>query len=186
MKTQMPNRFSLGWSVALLLAGLCASLDAAAVEDDVSWIADKRGCKVANTFPRQGETITWSGKCKDGYADGDGVVQWFLDGKEDDRYEGHVGMGWADGHGVLTKTDGSKYDGDWKHSVQEGNGRYDAPDGSFYEGQWKNGKPHGQGQYRRPDGKVFIGEWVDGVYAPDLERQQQPQEDDEAPDPNKT
>ena len=38
---------------------------------------------------------------------------------------------------------------------------------------------------RRPDGKVFIGEWVDGVYAPDLEKQQQ-QDDDETPDPNKT
>jgi hypothetical protein len=92
-------------------------------------------------------------------------------------------MGWAEGHGVLTKVEGGKYNGDWKHSVQEGTGRYDAADGSFYEGQWRNGKPHGQGQYRRPDGKVFIGEWVDGVYAPDLEHQQ---DDDEAPDPNKT
>jgi hypothetical protein len=183
MKMQMHNSLSTALSVVCLLAGLCAGFDAAAVEDDVSWIADKRGCKIANTFPRSGETITWSGPCKDGYADGEGVVQWFLDGKEDDRYEGHVSMGWAEGHGVLTKVEGGKYDGDWKHSVQEGSGRYDAPDGSFYEGQWRNGKPHGQGQYRRPDGKVFIGEWVDGVYAPDLEHQQ---DDDETPDPNKT
>jgi hypothetical protein len=92
-------------------------------------------------------------------------------------------MGWADGKGVMTKSDGGKYDGDWKHSTQDGTGRYEAPDGSWYEGQWKDGKPHGQGQYRRPDGKVFIGEWVDGVYEPDLP--DQPQEE-EAPDPNKT
>jgi hypothetical protein len=183
MKMQMHSSLSTALSAVCLLAGLCAGSNATAVEDDVSWIADKRGCKIANTFPRSGETITWSGPCKDGYADGEGVVQWFLDGKEDDRYEGHVSMGWAEGHGVLTKVEGGKYDGDWKHSVQEGSGRYDAPDGSFYEGQWRNGKPHGQGQYRRPDGKVFIGEWVDGVYAPDMERQQ---DDDEAPDPNKT
>ncbi len=25
-------------------------------------------------------------------------------------------MGWADGHGVLTRSDGGKYDGDWKES----------------------------------------------------------------------
>jgi hypothetical protein len=187
MKNQMRNQLTAGLSVALLLAGLCTCFPAVAVEDDVSWIADKRGCKVANTFPRAGESITWSGPCKDGYADGEGVMQWFLNGKEDDRYEGQISMGWAEGRGVLTKIEGGKYDGQWKHSVQDGNGRYDAPDGSFYEGQWKNGKPHGQGQYRRPDGKVFIGEWVDGVYAPDLEQQQQQQrEEDEAPDPNKT
>jgi hypothetical protein len=182
----MQDKIGLGWWLACVAAALCLSATAGAAEDDVSWIADKRGCKVANTFPRQGESITWSGPCKDGFANGQGAVQWYLNGKEDDRYEGQVNMGWAEGHGVLTKVDGGKYDGDWKHSVQDGNGRYDAPDGSFYEGQWKNGKPHGQGQYRRPDGKVFIGEWVDGVYAPDLEREQQPNEEDEAPDPNKT
>jgi hypothetical protein len=170
--------------VAVLVATLCGSLPASAVEDDVSWIADTRGCKVANTFPRPGETITWSGPCKDGFADGQGVVQWFMNGKEDDRYEGDLRMGWAEGHGVLYKAEGGKYDGDWKHSAQDGSGRYEAPDGSWYDGQWKNGKPHGQGQYRRPDGKIFIGEWVDGVYEPDQNNQEQ--DEDQAPDPNKT
>jgi hypothetical protein len=176
------SRVSLG--TALLLGLLCsASVLSAPAEDQTSWIADKRGCKVANTFPRAGETITWSGSCKDGFADGHGIVQWFLDGKEDDRYEGDLKMGWAEGHGVLSKSDGGKYSGEWKHSIQEGNGRYEAPDGSFYDGEWKNGKPHGQGQYRRPDGKVFIGEWVDGVYQPDLEREQ---DEEQVPDPNRT
>lgn len=155
-----------------------------AADEDVTWIADKNGCKVANTFPRTGETITWTGACKSGFADGEGSLQWFFEGKPDDLYEGHLDAGWANGHGVLSKTDGAKYTGDWKHSVQDGVGRYDSPDGSFYEGGWKNGKPHGEGQYRRPDGKVFIGEWVDGVYQPDLEREQEEQE--KAADPNRT
>jgi hypothetical protein len=139
------------WLVWLTLSGAVQ----AAPDDDVTWIADKRGCKVANTFPRPGESITWSGQCKSGFADGDGVLQWFLDGKKDDVYEGHLAMGWADGKGVMTKTDGGKYAGDWKHSTQDGTGRFDAPDGSWYEGQWKNGKPHGHavftlGQSLRP------------------------------------
>jgi hypothetical protein len=169
--------------VGLLLSLWLPATVSVAAEDDTTWIADKRGCKVANTFPRPGETITWSGECKNGYAHGEGVVQWYLNGKEDDRYEGNLDMGWAEGKGALIKSDGGKYAGDWKHSTQHGTGRFDAPDGSFYEGQWKDGKPHGQGQYRRPDGKVFIGEWVDGVYEPDMPDQQQ---EEDSSDPNKT
>ena len=165
------------WLVAALALTVGTRLAAA---DETEWIADKRGCKVANPFPRAGESITWSGPCKNGFADGQGILQWFFNGKEDDRYEGQLKLGWADGKGVLTKSDGGKYDGDWKGSIQEGSGRYDGPDGSWYEGGWKNGKPNGQGQFHRPDGKVFIGEWIDGVYEGDVE----PEEDEG--DPNKT
>jgi hypothetical protein len=165
---------------ALLLLGAVASGRALAAgsTDEVTWIADSRGCKVANTFPRPGESITWNGRCKDGFADGEGMLQWFLDGKQDDRFEGQLVMGWAEGRGMLAKADGSRYAGGWKHSRQEGTGRYDALDGSWYEGEWKNGMPNGQGEYRRADGKTFIGEWVDGVY-------QSGQPEDDAPDPNK-
>jgi hypothetical protein len=170
---------------SLLLVSLAASGPAlsAGSADEVTWIADSHGCKVANTFPRPGESITWSGKCKDGFADGDGVLQWFFKGQEDDRFEGHLAMGWAEGRGALAKADGGRYVGDWKHSVQEGSGRYDAPDGSWYQGQWKDGKPNGQGEYRAADGRKFVGEWVDGVFqsgSPEDEDQ------DEAPDPNRT
>jgi hypothetical protein len=175
------------WPIALLVAlagavALPGKVGFAAPDEDAGWIADKNGCKVANPFPRPGETITWSGECKDGLAQGQGVLQWYLDGQEDDRYEGNLELGWAEGHGVLVRLDGSKYEGDWKQSQQHGNGRFEAPDGSWYEGQWKDGKPHGQGQYRRPDGKIFIGVWIDGVYEGDIESEP----DDDNYDPNRT
>ncbi|HXX11321.1 MAG TPA: hypothetical protein VEK05_07355, partial [Burkholderiales bacterium] len=94
-------------AAALLLAA--AGSATLAADDEVTWIADSHGCKVANTFPRPGETITWSGSCNNGYADGDGVLQWFLNGDVDDRFEGHLQKGWAEGQGVLAKVDGSKY-----------------------------------------------------------------------------
>jgi hypothetical protein len=171
------------WLLAALLAtaALLGGRAQAAPEEDTGWIADKRGCKVANPFPRPGESITWSGECKNGFAQGQGVLQWYLNGQEDDRYEGTLDMGWAEGHGVLSRGDGGKYDGEWKQSMQHGKGRYEAPDGSWYEGQWKMGKPHGQGQYRRPDGKIFIGVWIDGVYEGDIEPE--PEDDN---DPNRT
>ena len=166
-------------AAALLAAAAPTTL---AADDEVTWIADSRGCQVANTFPRPGETITWSGSCKNGYADGDGVLQWFLNDKVDDRFEGHLQMGWAEGQGALAKIDGSKYAGGWKHSMQEGVGRYDAPDGSWYEGQWKNGMPNGQGEYHSADGRAFVGEWVDGVYQSD---QPDDQEQEDEAEPNK-
>jgi hypothetical protein len=154
-------------TAALALSCAAAGLVAIAAGGDVEWIADKRGCKVANPFPRAGESITWSGECKNGFAHGEGVLQWFLHGKPDDRYDGNLTLGWAEGQGVLTKVDGAKYAGTWKDSMQSGTGRLDWPDGSWYEGQWRAGKPHGHGQYRRPDGKIFIGEWVDGEFEGD-------------------
>jgi hypothetical protein len=146
--------------------------------EGTEWIADERGCKVANPFPRRGETIIWSGECKDGFAHGEGVLQWFVNGREDDRYTGNLNMGWAEGHGVLVTPEGGKYDGQWMDSSQHGSGRYSAPDGSWYDGQWKMGKPHGHGRYRRPDGRIFTGEWIDGVYEGDLEPEEH--------DPNRT
>jgi hypothetical protein len=166
-------------SLALLaLVGTCVAV--AGPSEDVEWIADKRGCKVANPFPRAGETITWSGDCKDGFADGQGVLQWFLYGKEDDRYEGKLARGWAQGRGVLTKPDGGTYDGEWQQSLQHGQGRYEAPDGSWYDGEWRDGKPNGAGQYRRPDGRTFMGQWRDGVFEGDEE-----QDGDDQDDPNR-
>ena len=143
-------------------------------DDDVSWIADKNGCKVANPFPQPGETITWNGQCKNGKADGEGLLQWYVGGKLADRYEGSLKDGWAEGKGTLTRTEGGRYSGDWKHSLQDGNGRYEASDGSWYEGQWKDGQPHGHGQYRTPDGRTVVGEWVNGVYEGDMDSDDNP------------
>ena len=61
--------------------------------DDVAWIADKNGCKVANPFPQPGESITWNGPCRNGTADGEGLLQWYINGKVADRYEGTLKLG---------------------------------------------------------------------------------------------
>jgi hypothetical protein len=163
------NRFARAIAFALMLSPLAVS----AADDDVSWIADNNGCKIANPFPQPGETVTWSGGCKDGLADGEGMMQWFIDGKPLDMYEGTVKEGWAEGKGTLIR-EGGRYSGDWKRSMQDGNGRFDAPDGSWYEGQWKEGQPHGSGQYQTPDGRLITGTWVDGVFEGDMEDDNNP------------
>jgi hypothetical protein len=171
---------NLKWVPSILLLAAMAFAGTATADEDVAWIADKNGCKVANPFPQPGETITWSGKCKKGRADGEGVLQWFVNGKALDRYEGTLQEGWAEGNGTLARSDGSRYTGQWRRSQQEGDGRHEDADGSWYAGQWKAGKPHGRGQYQSSDGRRLEGEWVDGEFQDD--------DGDEEPDdnPNRT
>lgn len=155
-------------------------LCAGAAAQDTNWIEDERGCKVANPYPQPGETITWSGECKDGYANGQGVLIFFIDGEQHSRYEGNLDMGWAEGRGTLQFPDGGTYSGEWHRSAENGTGRREWPDGSFYDGGWKDGKPHGHGQFRRPDGRTFMGEWVDGQFEGDM-----PPEEGGQDDPNR-
>ncbi|MBS0548662.1 MAG: hypothetical protein JSR24_12985, partial [Proteobacteria bacterium] len=62
----------------LLLVLLAGSAIAQTDRPPTEWIIDPTTkCKVANAFPSAAETITWSGPCKDGYAEGQGVAQWF-------------------------------------------------------------------------------------------------------------
>jgi hypothetical protein len=143
-----------------LIFSLLISITAVCADDDVAWIADKNGCKVANPFPQAGESVTWSGQCANGTADGAGLLEWYINGKATDRYEGTLKQGWAEGKGTLTRAEGGRYAGEWKHSMQDGDGRYDAADGSWYEGQWKEGQPHGHGRYQTPDGRVLVDSTV--------------------------
>lgn len=148
-------------AIAVLL--LSIALPSFADDEDVNWIADANGCKIANPFPQPGESVTWSGGCKEGRADGTGVLQWFIDGEPRDRFEGTLKDGWADGKGTLVR-EGMRYSGDWKRSTQDGYGRYEGEDGSWYEGEWKDGQPHGHGEYQSPDGRRLSGTWVEGEF----------------------
>jgi hypothetical protein len=131
--------------------------------EPMQWISDSNGCKVANIFPQEGETIQWTGPCDQQLANGQGKLTWYLNGEVTDVYEGPLVQGWAQGLGKLSRKDGV-YLGDWKNSLQHGNGRYQHQNGAWYQGQWKEGKPHGLGKMLTPEGKVFSGTWYEGVF----------------------
>ena len=52
------------------------------------WIYDENGCKHYNAEPRENETLTWSGSCKNGYADGRGTLVWYHNGKKGSTTKG--------------------------------------------------------------------------------------------------
>ncbi len=103
------------------------------------WVVDtKSGCKVWDAVPEADETISWSGSCVDGMADGSGTLQYFVGGTPGTRYEGEMRGGRADGHGVDVSPDGTRYEGEWRNNAAHGHGIY-TKDGNRYEGDWVNG-----------------------------------------------
>lgn len=147
---------------ALATATFLVAAFAHAQDADTPTIADKSGCKVYNPMPQENESIKWSGKCVNGYADGPGTLDWYINGQLEERYEGDLSSGWADGEGTYVSKRGMRYKGQWKKSMQHGKGTVQNPDGSVYEGDWKEGKPHGWGVYRAPGGETVEGEWENG------------------------
>ena len=132
--------------------------------DDEGYITDSNGCKIANPSPKANETVTWSGECKDGFAGGTGLMQWFEDKKPGVRYEGTLAHGTLSGEGKLTLPDGSTYEGGWLDGRQSGQGVLTTGDGASYKGAWRNGKPEGRGVMRTVTGETVDGIWKDGTY----------------------
>jgi hypothetical protein len=148
--------------MALGAAVYAASVTAA--DDRGGWIRDAKGCRIANPTPKPKETVDWSGPCTNGYGDGKGVLQFFVDGVAAARYEGELKRGIIDGRGVLRTPDGAVYDGDWVAGKPEGYGQYTAPDGSTYTGGWTAGKQDGPGTLRTKGGETLTGTWRAGQY----------------------
>jgi len=132
-------------------------------------IGDDRGCKVLNSNPQPNESITWSGNCRDGYTDGQGVLQWFKDGKAGSRYEGNMVKGRYDGKGNNTYANGNRYDGNWVAGTRSGNGTLTWANGDRYEGNWANGNQSGKGTYTWANGGRSEGSFVDGKFTDGIE-----------------
>ena len=73
----------------MILALAIAVLGAAAVAVFVTgqqkprgiWMVDqKTGCRIWDDLPAANELVSWSGDCKDGYAEGHGTAQWIIKG----------------------------------------------------------------------------------------------------------
>ena len=121
------------------------------------------GCKVINPNPQPLETITWSGGCKDGYADGAGTLEWFTKGKLTEHIEGTLTRGVQNGHGYKRWKDGTEYEGGFLNGQRRGRGIIQLPSKTRYEGEWKDGKRNGKGIEQLQDRTRYEGDWNDGV-----------------------
>jgi len=136
------RRIALGLLLALLLPG---EAEAQSQPPQAGWIADKNGCRLWDPYPQPDESISWSGACKDGYANGNGAAQWFEGGQPSDRYEGEYANGHSNGYGVYSWAQGDRYEGEFKAGVISGRGARTKANGGRYEGEFRDGIENGRG-----------------------------------------
>jgi hypothetical protein len=115
---------------------------------------------VANPQPQPIETITWSGHCKDGFADGAGTVAWFSEGKINGITSGTFKEGKLIGKGYVTLPH-AVYTG-----VNVGKRNVDVrrtwPFGSRLDGEFLENQLIGDGIITTPNGQKVVVIQIDG------------------------
>lgn len=145
----------------LLVFCLCVAATSVYAEDN--WIADaKTGCKVLNSSSLPNPSITWSGGCKDGKANGKGTLTGYENGKMILIFEGVMEDGQCHRDCSLTTVDGTKYFGESKNNLRHGKGTLTYPDGAKYVGEFEKGWQHGIGTLTYPNGDTYSGGWYEG------------------------
>jgi hypothetical protein len=124
------------------------------------YLPDATGCKVYDPSPAPNETVTWSGQCLDGYADGRGVVQWLQGGEPRTRVEGTLVRGRFEGQGTMVSPGGGRFEGTFHEGERSGKGTWTWPNGDRYEGDFVDGKWSGHGTFTSAAGGHYSGEWV--------------------------
>jgi|WetSurMetagenome_2_1015567.scaffolds.fasta_scaffold94998_2 hypothetical protein len=91
---------------------------------------EKPGCIVL----MKGINSTYTGDCKEGYANGKGIA------KGEDYYKGSFLEGLPDGYGIYRFKNGNIYSGEWKFGLKDGKGKFTSViDGKklVVSGYWK-------------------------------------------------
>ena len=102
-------------------------------------------------------SVSWSGCIQGNCANGQGVYTW-ADGT---KYVGQFKDGDLNGQGTKTWPNGQKYVGQYKDGEFNGQGTYTWPDGRKYVGQWKDQSANGQGTFTWPGGGKYVGQYKD-------------------------
>ena len=119
-------------------------------------ISKDNQCKLWDANPQEGETVTWSGNCKNGFADGQGVAEWRYTLNKVDNYEREEGK-FIEGEitsGNVRKLyrNGNIYEGGYLDHKAQGYGKFTRGDGKIiYEGMFSNGVPDGKGLLTKND-----------------------------------
>lgn len=144
----------MGWC-ALFIVSLSSSAMASG-----GWVKDRNsGCKVWFSHPRSSMTITWSGACRDGKANGKGILQIQNDRKDYGRFKGDLLDGKLHGFGKYVSERGYTYEGQFKNSKKDGQGKFIWADGKIYDGLYQDDKRSGQGTMLYSNGESWTGEW---------------------------
>ena len=176
-------------AVAILGSGCSPIPMTRGVAREPHWqTASNVDCLVWNALPDPGDSVTWSGACSEGKAEGFGTKifryrdhgQW-----EEQRYVGEMKHGknqgqgtqddangvrfdgdWMDGHrlrGTQIQADGIRYIGSFSDDKAAGVGTLVYPNGAHYDGDFVNGHFEGHGKFTYADGSYYSGDFKQGL-----------------------
>ena len=154
---RIKQRFLRGVGAGALSACLFAAASAAYAGE---WVADvKSGCQVWDPNPQLDETVTWSGACSNGHAEGFGTVQWFKGGVRIETNEGQWRDGRQSGKGAQSWPTG-RFEGEIADGLPNGEGVLTLQK-LRYEGQFRDGRPDGIGTLTVGN-QTVQGTWKNG------------------------
>lgn len=105
--------------------------------------------------------FTWEGECTNGFADGEGTINWLRTGE---KYTGTVMEGYITGKGTKYISNCKIYEGDWVDGKYSGKGTLYLNKNVIYTGDFINGVKSGQGvSYAENGKKTYIGKFEDGL-----------------------
>src|SRR5437868_5913983 len=166
----------------------CFLVAEAVAADDDRGLIGRSDCRVVNSNPQPNERVEWSGACKDGFAHGSGVLEWYVGGTLSSRYRGTLVNGSGDGVGELDfLLTNNRYEGEFREGRLHGTGQHTLPNGrviagrfergevvgevtvtgpgSFrYQGTWRQGQPEGNGHVTYSNGVFYEGGFERGLF----------------------
>ncbi len=105
-------------------------------------IASNQNCKIHNQFPMANETVSYDGKCNNGYADGLSNVTWSINGKIHQTIKGQYKQGKLEGECSIVVIDSKmSFNGVCKNDMPS-TGTYIDKEGKVFTGELINGTPH--------------------------------------------
>ncbi len=118
-------------------------------------VTGRPDCHVWNHNLQPDEIVTWTGKCTEGKAYGEGTTQWVYDGgKKTLVATGTLKDGRVHGQWVLRWPDGKVEEGSYVDWKRQGRWVIRNANGDVEEGPYDNGKKHGQWVVRKANGEV--------------------------------
>lgn len=130
-------------------------------------------CRIGTLLPEPVDhEVSWSGACKDGFADGPGILAWNDADDSRRRVDGTMVKGIVTGDAKLTYApskderywgkERTSYEGTLRDGRPNGQGFFQYAGGGMYEGDVSAGEPHGTGIYQYIDRSRYEGQWVGG------------------------
>ena len=126
-------------------------------------VTGQPGCYVWDGHLDTGESVTWSGECSGGRAQGEGTLKWVWDdGEKTSESTGSLKDGKEHGQWVKSWWHGGGAEGPYVEGKRHGHWVESLADGDVWEGPYVEGKRHGQWVVRYDLGGVSRGPYVDG------------------------